>query len=438
MNNYSDLSDLSELNRHIDDLRIRMEERLKANRERFNVFSTLLNAGDEVRLHTRFLHELLNPLGTHDCGRLFLDLFWSTLSENPPVDHDDEPIDPISLPGLESGPKWQVWREATRGDLGRIDLLMECAQRRVAIENKIWALEQPSQIARYHTYCKECGPDSIVMYLTLDGKKSCSHQGMPYFRISYCIHILSWLERCLQASYAWAPVNQVLQQYHRLVERLTGKTLERTEMNAIETFIRNHPSIITNAAAINTAVENLKHQQRESFGKKLLESLKSKIPSARFRPKMGKKDSFADDFNPGVVFDHCFGQGDQSLSVEIWIEHHARRDLIIGIESKWKKESTSKLAGGIFSSMRKILTEKETDPTTYCHNQKTWHGTHWPLGWRILVSDFLYADEDKAKNFDDSDLQSTINGIVEGAMKFLEDINSVYQQACKLTIDGDQ
>ena len=78
------LGKLKVLSEIVRDLQIRSEERLKAQHRRFNLFTTLLSAGDEVRLHTRFLHELLNPAGTHDCGDLFLKLFFETLENRQP------------------------------------------------------------------------------------------------------------------------------------------------------------------------------------------------------------------------------------------------------------------------------------------------------------------------------------------------------------------
>src|SRR5438046_832839 len=72
----------------------RADERSKVTHERFNVFTTLLEAHDEVRLHTRFLHCLLDPKGCHDCESLFLDLFSATLAEFPGVNHDGFPARP--------------------------------------------------------------------------------------------------------------------------------------------------------------------------------------------------------------------------------------------------------------------------------------------------------------------------------------------------------
>ena len=82
------LGALKTLSGQIHELQLRSEERLKAQHGRFNVFTTLLSAHDEVRLHTRFIYELLNPKGTHDCGNHFLKLFFETLTAHPALSHD--------------------------------------------------------------------------------------------------------------------------------------------------------------------------------------------------------------------------------------------------------------------------------------------------------------------------------------------------------------
>ena len=54
--------------------RIQKEERQKRG-EYFNIFSVLRLETKEVRLHSAFLAELLNPEGSHGLGKQFLELF---------------------------------------------------------------------------------------------------------------------------------------------------------------------------------------------------------------------------------------------------------------------------------------------------------------------------------------------------------------------------
>lgn len=219
----------------------RADERAKVTHERFNVFTTLLPAHDEVRLHTRFLHCLLNPEdGSHDCGARFLNLFFATLKERPGLDNDGNAVS-IDFPPPDKS--WTVKKEDPHAEVGRIDILMTHPRFGVAIENKIYAYEQDLQIKRYADFLSEkYGPNGRVIYLTRFGDKSQTHDGRPYIRISYADHILTWLEKCLRETHDIIPINQVLQQYRAVVRGLTGKTIESATMKEITEYIARIPT----------------------------------------------------------------------------------------------------------------------------------------------------------------------------------------------------
>lgn len=61
--------------------------------ERFNIFQILGLSTSEVRLHSAFIAELLNPKGTHGLGDVFLRLFIELLS----VENKKENISYINL-----------------------------------------------------------------------------------------------------------------------------------------------------------------------------------------------------------------------------------------------------------------------------------------------------------------------------------------------------
>jgi len=87
----------------VHELSLKREERLKATKGRFNLFTTLLKENDETRLHSRYLFHLLDPTATHDCARMFFDLFVETLIENKPLTHDGKEADIVEvLVGLKS------------------------------------------------------------------------------------------------------------------------------------------------------------------------------------------------------------------------------------------------------------------------------------------------------------------------------------------------
>ena len=230
--------DLAQL---IDDATQGAEFRAKTRHERFNVFTTLLLSHDEVRLHTRFLQCLLNPEGYHDCGSVFLNLFFEVLADSPAVNHDGETV---SFTPPPPNTAWKVEKEASRGQFGQIDLLLESDVLRIALENKIYAVEQENQLARYTEYLGQKSTPRLVIYLTLDGKLSDTHNGAPYLRISYAHHILRWLDKCIWETVRISSINQTLIQYRELVRNLTGQTLATTAMKTIADFIQQHPDII--------------------------------------------------------------------------------------------------------------------------------------------------------------------------------------------------
>ena len=267
------LTSVRQAARMLAEAHLRAEERAKATHARFNIFTTLLRENDEVRLHTRFLHCLLDPNGFHDCGQLFLDLFFTTLTDYPGIDHDDLPVKWES-PGADD--TWKVRKEAEKSSgYGQIDLLLEHRQSfGIAIENKIHAREQDRQLASYSGFIRTKYRDnSRLIYLTLDGRMSYSHGGASYIRISYAEHILAWLDLCLEKTYHIIPVNQVILQYRGLVRKLTGNIMETNTIKAVAQFISANPDIIRFRDQLSEAVDEAQSTYLDALAKGITDSL---------------------------------------------------------------------------------------------------------------------------------------------------------------------
>ena len=121
----------------------------------FNVFTCLLEKHDEVKLHSRFIHSLLDINGAHGQGDLFLRLFLQKCG-----------LDDV---GMNTN-NCRVYKE-----YNNIDLYMTDGSRHIIIENKIYAGPQDRQIERYIETIKEENPDDddlsgnlVVVYLSLD------------------------------------------------------------------------------------------------------------------------------------------------------------------------------------------------------------------------------------------------------------------------------
>ena len=129
----------------------------------YNVFQILKNIyKDEERTHSPYLADLLNCKGSHRQGDLFYTEFIKLL------DIEDKSFyQPLSKDLLF------VELEKYTGD-GSIDILIRYHDNLkyfgIAIENKIYAKDQPKQLERYNHYLKTVFKDNyLLVYLSPDG-----------------------------------------------------------------------------------------------------------------------------------------------------------------------------------------------------------------------------------------------------------------------------
>ena len=138
-------------------------ERWCANRvEPFNVFSVLRSASDEVNLHSRFLHAVLDRPDSTSGDRENLKAFLDEVCG----------VNDFSMEHV------RVEREANH-----IDLLIINDHQAVIIENKIWAGDQERQLQRYHDDLRGRGYKDAaihIVYLTPDGPDHLSLGRLTY------------------------------------------------------------------------------------------------------------------------------------------------------------------------------------------------------------------------------------------------------------------
>lgn len=181
--------------------------------DRFNIFNVLGIGHLEVRTHSPILAELLNPRGSHSQGATFLKLFVDRFGV------DDFRSDSATVKSeYHVGP-------VTEKSGGRVDILiMDGTGRTILIENKIYAGDQPNQIARYRNWNRQ----SRIFYLTLDGRDPSgvlddTTDGPDFESISYEKNIILWLDDCRGASACLPQVRETLTQYINLLKELTNQ-----------------------------------------------------------------------------------------------------------------------------------------------------------------------------------------------------------------------
>lgn len=173
----------------------------------FNIFSILRRNDDEVNLHSRFIHEFLNPKGRHGQGDVFLRLFLAQLD-------------------LSNFDSTQAY---TRREYHNIDIFVANDDTAIIIENKIHADGQEQQLERYHQAVNGRVKEVHMVYLTLYGDPPSSQSvgtldSEEIIPLSYKDDIHTWLEHCAQ-SVVDPIVREPIRQYKWLIEDLTRQSL---------------------------------------------------------------------------------------------------------------------------------------------------------------------------------------------------------------------
>lgn len=200
-------------------------QKLRGNND-LNIFTSILDQSDEVRLHSRFLYSLLNPSGKHYQGTLFLDLFLTSIG--------------LQSFGLDIE-KTNIFKEYKN-----IDLYITDGNKHVIIENKIYAHDIELQLQKYIDNIvkeKNIMPKNVrgsiyVIYLSLDrdepSEKSlgkfglkgnfleCGDIKIPFKSIKYKNEIKQWLHVSLKEVKNLINLNVFISQYIDVLDKLYG------------------------------------------------------------------------------------------------------------------------------------------------------------------------------------------------------------------------
>jgi len=110
------------------------QEKKNAGIHDYSLMNALLKKTDEVNLHSNFIYSMINPASAHYYGPEFLKLFLAAINIENFINLDNAKV---------------------HKEVGKIDLLIEDGNNVIIIENKLRAVDQPSQINRYILYTIE-------------------------------------------------------------------------------------------------------------------------------------------------------------------------------------------------------------------------------------------------------------------------------------------
>jgi len=237
----------------------------KLSGENFNVFNILNLQTNEVRTHSSFLSELLNPQGCHGQEDLFLKLF---------INHFDiQKFDSKSAVVKVEKYIGPIIKDPPTG--GKIDILLTDKKgNQITIENKIYAGDQDNQLLRYYNY----NPDATLFYLTLlgdppsDNSTNGKLDSDKYRNISYCQDIIEWLTKCQKEAVNLPIIRETISQYIHLLQNLTNQSTMEKMDDEIKKLIIDNPvyaeSIEVCSNALNSIIEDVRKQFNSAFDDK--------------------------------------------------------------------------------------------------------------------------------------------------------------------------
>jgi hypothetical protein len=289
---------------------ISKEHKAAKKKDTFNIFKVIRKGHEEVGLHSKFLFELISPLGSHRKKNLFLKLFIEQLGI--------EFITNDVYVSLESD---------------NIDLLITNRSQAIIIENKIYAEDQPKQLSRYYNIVKgKKFNDIYIVYLSLDGKppSNQSIQEIPIVFIkkrllnkSYNKFINTWLSKCIKECATEPALRETIIQYQQLLKQLT-MSKEVEERKQLLTLLGKENNMQQASYLVNNWIHMRWHTEMDfwnCFYENLPEQLKSFaiVEEYLFNTKSVDNSIFSSrnrSFDYGIAL-HLFDYKEESICILI-------------------------------------------------------------------------------------------------------------------------
>lgn len=214
-----------------------LQEKTQKRALGFNIFEVLRVHEREVKTHSAFIKELLDPYGSHEQEFRFLQAFLSQCQSLEQVIGDPEEEEngliresfPDIIGEKLAAYDWLVSREYPATGHDRLDILIRCEALGFlcVIENKVFARECMDQLRSYWSWMnepkrQEAFPLRALIFLTPCGRKSEFPDGVAYFPMSYQKYIDGWLTAALE-NIDSPSMKAIVQQYQATIDLITAE-----------------------------------------------------------------------------------------------------------------------------------------------------------------------------------------------------------------------
>lgn len=333
------------------------QEEKRKRGENFNIFNVLGLSTSEVRLHSAFLAELLNPNGYHGLGYKFLEAFLCNIIQQVKPGFEFDIKSAKVSKEFYIGP---ISADYTEG--GQIDLLIrDDKNHAIVIENKIYAGDEQKQLLRYDNYAKKNKTIESyrLLYLTLNGDEATEYSTcnqVEYQCISYREDILSWLQSCIGIAALHPIVRETIRQYITNLNDILSN-MEQNNLSNMLNILTSEDNVLT---TIDILTQNFEIQKkiRENFIKKI------------------------SDICENLGFNFECDDGVKTVSNENWIKIYEEETKDVQFRIGVHKHTTEDGFRMCFVSLTRKSVKEE---------YKFWpngnYTTAYPLGWVYLWSE---------------------------------------------------
>lgn len=238
----------------------RYEDIAERTGENFNIFKVLKVTSSEVRTHSAFMAELLNPKGSHGQKDVFLKLFVEQINFKD-FDCESATIKVEKYIGF-------IADDGREG--GFLDIFITDKNKKaIIIENKIYAEDQSNQLLRYYNYGRKHHENEFVLlYLTLDGKEpidtsKADLRKSNWTNISYAEFVMKWLNNCKEKAVNHPILRESITQYINLIRFLTGIAINDDMENEIKNLVLSNPTLLKTIPLLTSVEQSIRNETKD-------------------------------------------------------------------------------------------------------------------------------------------------------------------------------
>ncbi|MCD8213962.1 MAG: PD-(D/E)XK nuclease family protein [Campylobacter sp.] len=396
-------------------------ERRKRGLHDYNIFTTFLGASDEVRLHSKFLHSLLDPDSGHCQDELFLSKFIEV------VGIEDFGLDCKSA---------KVDREHNN-----IDIFITDESKHIIIENKIYAGDQDRQIERYIDSVKDefgCqGDDIYVLYLSPFKRDLSEYSSgeyefcddntalkkgdfkVSYKNITYDKEIAKWLEECEKEIANITDLSVFIKHYKNVVDQITNKNqnLQRDKMYVDD--------IAKNYILATQISENL-----TAARKKIIDEFMKRVKEI-----LEKNEKFNDTWVIGLNEPKIGNSWNILLFVYKKELDEKNQDDYFLFTVEIETHELKNVCWGFRKTEQNIIDNCKKFDELKSYNGEKFNTTEWNIWWKWLNIDGRQLDMDLAKEIvqglDPEKFAAEIIKIIKKYETFIDEINNNIEKYIK-------